>query len=156
MTKKKWIMIGACLVLILLVLGGLSGAMALFTDTETVEASVMVAGSLDIEIKDDHWLSGVGNIQPGDTFTFQFTLRSTGTLPLDYYVKHELSDEYKLAEVCEVSEINIDDGTASLSAASGSDTTDTIEVTVVMLDAGDEYQGESGQLIVTIHATQQP
>jgi len=158
-TKKKWLVIGASLVLILLVLGGLTGAIALFTDTETVEASVMVAGTLDISIHGAHWQSDVSQVEPGDSFVFEFTLQSDGNLPLDYNVVYELKgDLANGANPCYVSGVKIG-GALSIThsgSLNSSGDSDLVEVEVVMPEeAGDEYQSKGGQLKVTIHATQQ-
>lgn len=97
---------------------------------------------------------------PGATITFMLRARSTGTLPLDYTVEPVLSGDLALGtQPCYVSEVRVDGVRTlqdSLSAAGGPDEEDLIEIDVTMpWEAGSEYQGQSGELVVTVNATQQ-
>ncbi len=127
------------------------GTAALFTDSATSEDNTFTAGTLDIEAGTTWWAGSVDNIKPGDTMVFTVPITNAGSLPLNYTVSAEVSGD--LAEgdnPVVVTSIVPDAG--SLDVLGGAD----IVVTLTMpLDAGNEYQGKSGTLDVTIDAVQQ-
>lgn len=136
-----------------------AGTFAYFSDTQTSYANSFTAGTLKIQAGTTSWSTGFNNMKPGDTVTFTIPVQSTGSLPLNYTVDAKLSGDLVAGNNPCTAVVKID-GTAatadSLSAAGGDDDKDTITVEVTMpAAAGNEYQGKSGKLDVTINAVQQ-
>lgn len=156
MTWKKVLLAVAAL---LIIAWGTLGTIALFTDVENTDAD-FTSGRLDITPEGGSWSGSFDNMQPGDTIVFEVTVRSVGTLPLDYDVATTLSGDLAGgSHPCYVSEIRVDGAPVtsdSLSEQGGSDPTDLVEVSVSMpLDAGSEYEDQDGHLEVVFDAVQQ-
>lgn len=136
-----------------------AGTFAYFSDQQTSYANSFTAGTLNIQAGQTSWSTGFDNIKPGDTVTFTIPAQSTGSLPLNYTVTAALSGDLASGANPCTAVVKID-GVAttsdSLSEAGGADAEDIITVEVTMpAAAGNEYQNKSGQLDITINATQQ-
>lgn len=136
------------------------GTFAYFSDSASSTGNTFSAGTLDISAGTSTWSAGVNNMKPGDTKTLTLTVNSLGTLPLNYTVSTALGGVLAGGiNPCYVSAVRIDGVAAtadSLTEASGADASDTVEVDVTMpAGAGNEYQGQSGTLDITINALQQ-
>jgi len=154
---------------------GAIGTYAWFSDTATLEGKTFATGTVKIRLEKVvppwRWwpwprpeapipCAEVRNMKPGDTITFRVAVESVGTLPLDYTIEPSLQGP--LAEgdnPCYISEVRVDEVVTmddSLSAEGGDDPADLVEIDITMpIEAGSEYEGESGQLVATFSATQQ-
>ena len=137
-----------------------AGTMAYFSDTETSSGNTFTAGTLNIALGTTSWSANFSNMKPGDTVTSTIPVNSTGSLPLDYTITTSLSGNLTWgAHPCTVTSVRVD-GTStssdSLTAAGGTDESDVVAIDITMpAAAGNEYQGQSGTLTVTIYAVQQ-
>lgn len=134
------------------------GTFAYFSDTASSTGNTFTTGSLDIEAGTATWTGSYSNIKPGDTVTLSLAANSVGSLPLNYTVSTALAGDLAAgANPCTASAVKIDSVTTSsdsLSAAGGGDASDTITVDITMPPAaGNEYQGKSGTLSITLSAT---
>ena len=72
----------AVVVVCALVVAGISGTLAVFSDEEQVGQNVFAAGTLDLQIGDGNPVSfTAGNIQPGYYEQFVVKVKNIGTLP---------------------------------------------------------------------------
>ncbi len=174
-TWLRLILGAACLGVVLI---GVTGTQAWFTDTARIEGLTFISGSLDIhaELVDGQcggldenghchcWRYGQESSEyslvPGGHITFCLRVWTTGDLPVTYTVDPTLSGDLAMgATPCTVTDIRIDgmssaDGT--LGPAGDADDQDIVEIDVSMpWEAGSEYQGQGGELVVTIDAGQQ-
>jgi predicted ribosomally synthesized peptide with SipW-like signal peptide len=140
------------------------GAFAYFSDTEESTGNTFTAGTLDIELGTASYSAGIDNMAPGDTVTVTIDVTSVGSLPLDYTVSASITGAIMLgenggADDPDVSEIRIDSvstSSDSLSASTGGDASDTIEIDITLpTTAGNNYQGLGGSLDITVDADQQ-
>lgn len=157
---KHW-KVGLMVVALAVVAGGALGTYAWFADVATMEGKTFTSGTLEISLEGADWLGRVDNMQPGDTATFRVTVRSTGSLPLDYTIEESLEGDLAGGEKpCYVSGIRVDGALSradSLSARDGDDAEDLVEIEITMPpEAGSEYEGKSGELVVAFAASQQP
>ena len=156
----KKILLSLLGVILVISLVGL-GVFAYFSDTETSTPNSFKTGKLDISLGASTYSAGIKNMQPGDTETITFYVYSNGTLPLKYTVGPVVitgsvtggsHDPY-------VSSIWIDGvktASGSLSAAGGGDPHDKIQVNITLPSAaGNNYQDKTGNVSITINATQQ-
>jgi predicted ribosomally synthesized peptide with SipW-like signal peptide len=150
--KMKKILLGVMLIVAMAAIG-VSLTTALFSDTETSEGNLFTAGTLEISAGTASWTGTIDetNMKPCDTVTLTLTIENVGSLPLDYEVTAEITGDIMLS--------GTNDPTATVTPESGSldpgETAD-IEVEVELpCDAGNEYQGLSGTLTVTVNAEQQ-
>jgi spore coat-associated protein N len=149
--------------MVIALVAGLIGAgiSAYFSDEESSTGNTFTAGTLNIELGSGSWSGGFSydNMCPGETVTFTIEVTSVGSLPLDYTVTADLNGDLAGGSnpCTRVVKIDGSESTAdSLSAAGGGDVSDTITVEVTMpTAAGNEYQGKTGTLDITITATQQ-
>lgn len=167
------------LFLALLVLGALR-SYAWFTDQAALRVGAFTTGTLDIVLEpaEPPWRWGQypgsphppgqenparrppEGLVPGATITFLLRVRSTGTLPLDYTVAAEVQGDLGTGPTpCTVTAVRIDGVETwadALSEAGGPDDADYLEIDVTMpWEAGSEYQGKGGELVVTVDAIQQ-
>lgn len=140
-----------------------AGTFAYFTDTADSTANSFTAGTLDITSGTGSFSTGFDNIKPGDVVTFQITVNSNGSLPLNYTIAPALSGNLATgSNACTITAVKVD-GTAlsspyndSLSALGGGDSSDDVTIEVTMpTAAGNEYQGQTGSLNVVFNAQQQ-
>jgi len=160
--------------------GGAYGTYAWFTAQRTLSLGSISTGTLDLVLEPvpsapggPPWKWGQGQsippgppspspdvLMPGGTITFLLCARSTGSLPLNYTVSPVVRGRLGEGSTpCKVTAIRIDGALAAgdaLSAAGGADAEDQIEIDVTMpWEASSEYQGQSGELVVTVDAVQQ-
>ena len=127
-----------------------AGVVASFSDTETNADNTFTAGTLNIALGTSSWSAGFDNMKPGDTVTFTLPVNNVGSLPLNYTVTTTLSGT--LAEGTNP----YTQVTAPTSGSLGVGGSVNIVVGITMpAAAGNEYQGQSGTLTVTIDAVQQ-
>lgn len=152
----------ASLLMIGLVLGVAgAGTWAVFTDGASSTGNTFTAGTLEVTLTEPGaWSAGFNNMKPGETKTFSITVNSVGTLPLNYDVGTVLGGVLAggVTPVA-VTGVRIDGAAAtsgSLDAIGGADASDEIQIDVTMpVSAGNDYQGQSGTLSVTVNAVQQ-
>lgn len=157
---RHWKKVLLAVVAVVLIVWGAVGTIALFTDVESTSADDFTSGTLDITLEGGSWSGSFDNMQPGDTIVFEVTVRSVGTLPLDYDVETELTGDLAGgSDPCYVSEVKIDGvpvNSDSLSKQGGGDDSDLVEISVTMpIEASNEYEDEEGHLEVTFNAVQQ-
>jgi predicted ribosomally synthesized peptide with SipW-like signal peptide len=139
------------------------GTFAYFSDTETSSGNTFTAGTLDITLGSATYSMNILNMKPGDTKTVTLDVNSIGTLPLNYTITTSLTGSIMKGVVDNdpyVSAIRVDSAPYSapetLSAANGTDNSDTVEVDITLpYAAGNEYQGLSGSLDITFDAVSQ-
>ena len=142
-----------------------AGAFAYFSDTETSTGNTFTAGTLDIGIMKGPMSFAdkaiVENMKPGDTVTFIFKVSNGGTLPLNYWISTEVTGDIIKPGVNDpfVSAINVGVagamGTYSAPESLLPGAFEFVHITVELpYNAGNYYQGKTGELTVTYYAEQ--
>lgn len=127
-----------------------AGTIAFFSDTETSTDNTFTAGTLNIELGTSSWSAGFNSMKPGDTVTFTLPVNNVGSMPLNYTVTTTLSGTLA-GGVNPCTQV-----TAPTSGSLDVGGSVNIVVSITMPSAaGNEYQGQSGILTVTIDAVQQ-
>ncbi|TCT26500.1 putative ribosomally synthesized peptide with SipW-like signal peptide [Melghiribacillus thermohalophilus] len=130
------------------------GTTALFTDTATNEGNTFTAGTVDIvDVTEGAVFSAsqfVDNLAPGDSETATLTIRNEGSL--DAWVEvYDATTSGDLFEGDYPVELTFDDSAVLVPA--GGET--TVEVSYHFpIEAGNEYQGATGNVDFQIRAVQ--
>jgi predicted ribosomally synthesized peptide with SipW-like signal peptide len=157
--KKK---MGAALVSTALgaaLVGG--GTFALFTDSAQNTGNTFAAGTLEISLNkpDGTKYFDISNIAPGDSGSATVTVKNDGTLDLRYDIAQTL--EGALAQGANGLKVTIKDSSGAVITpgdtnrvlAPGASEDLTVQWTLPR-DAGNEYQGASATLGITVNAEQ--
>lgn len=125
--------------------------MAIFTDMEQSLGNTFAAGTVDITVGTTTLAVNSDNIDPGDTKTGSFSVTNAGTLELRYSVSAATSGAlFGGANPAVVGGLDDDQNVV---LAPGATATVTFTVTLPAA-AGNEYQGVSGTVNLTINAVQ--
>ncbi|MCK5398168.1 MAG: SipW-dependent-type signal peptide-containing protein [Thermoplasmata archaeon] len=162
-------MLNKKMLLSLLIIGVVSvsagaGTWAYFTDEEVTSGNTFTAGTVDLSL-DAETITielGADNMKPGDSKTLTIPLSNLGTLDFDYeaVVTTDSATATSLFAVQGVAPENTPATATITSGEIGTLTalTGTGEVVVTVTlptTAGNDYQGDTGLVTVTITATQQ-
>lgn len=129
--------------------------MAIFTDAETSVGNTFTAGTVDITVGTTTLAVNSGNMAPGDTRTGSFTVTNAGTLALRFDVSAVGSGALFTAQGVAPGNTPATIGPLpqDVVLAPGASSVVTFAVTLP-LTAGNEYQGDSGIVNLTIAAEQ--
>ncbi len=143
-----------------LLIGGTSHA--LFTHTAESTDNVFLSGNLSVRIDREHG-SGyfdISNLLPGDRGSNTITISNPGNLTLSYRIGLTLTG--KLAEGLHPLEITIRDAEGNPISPNSQrplapDGEEKLTIIWQMpLEAGNEYQGKTAQMSVSVQASQDP
>ena len=159
-------MLNKKMLLSLLVIGVVSvtagaGTWAVFTDEEVTSDNTFTAGTVELSLGTVVIEAGADGMKPGDTKTLTIPLSNLGSLDFDY-VADVTTDSATATSLFAVQGIVPGNTPATATITSGatgmlvaSTGTGDVVVTIELpATAGNEYQGDSGLVTVTITATQ--
>jgi predicted ribosomally synthesized peptide with SipW-like signal peptide len=161
--KKVLIALMVCV----LALGLMGSAFAYFTSTATATANTFTAGTVKVNMVNGSASTtgtSLGNLAPGNTATFDYTVVNTGSLAADVTITPTLSGTIMIASNANdpvITGVTIG-GTAatdnagvwSVTGSLAATASETVVVTVSFPSAaGDEFQGLTGTLNVTVNTT---
>jgi predicted ribosomally synthesized peptide with SipW-like signal peptide len=161
--KKVLIALMVCV----LALGLMGSAFAYFTSTATATANTFTAGTVKVALTNSGSsttaTTGLGNLAPGDTAIFDYTVVNTGTIAANVTITPTITGSIILGQTNDpvITGVTIggiaatnNSGIWSVTGSLASTASETVVVTVSFpSDAGNQYQGLTGSLNVKVDTT---
>lgn len=161
--KKVLIALMVCV----LALGLMGSAFAYFTSTATATANTFTAGTVKVALTNSGSsttaTTGLGNLAPGDTATFDYTVVNTGTIAANVTITPTITGSIILGQTNDpvITGVTIggiaatyNSGIWSVTGSLAATASETVVVTVSFpSDAGNLYQGLTGSLNVKVDTT---